>query len=251
MSAGVPAPEASASRPGTVRVGVAIPAAGVGRRMGGLRKPWLELDGRPLLAHALDPFLAHPGVVAIRVALGPEDASDPPPWLLDADGRVEVVAGGDTRAESVREAIRALPADVDIIVIHDAARPLVTRSMVGLCIEAALGGVGAVVGCPATDTMKQVAPDGRIVGTPDRAGLWHAQTPQAFPAELARRAFEALEDPSSVTDDASVVERVGATVIMVEGSPRNLKVTRPEDLPLAALHLRLARGEAPHGGGTP
>ncbi|MBT8405469.1 MAG: 2-C-methyl-D-erythritol 4-phosphate cytidylyltransferase, partial [Gemmatimonadetes bacterium] len=92
-----------------VRVGVAIPAAGVGRRMGGTRKAWLELDGRPLLALALEPFLARTDVTAVRVALSPRDAADPPTWLVGLDPRVEVVAGGATRAESVARAVTALP----------------------------------------------------------------------------------------------------------------------------------------------
>jgi 2-C-methyl-D-erythritol 4-phosphate cytidylyltransferase len=140
----------------------------------------------------------------------------------------------------VREAIRALPAALDVIVIHDAARPLVTGDAVERCIRAARGGTGAVVGHPATDTMKEVDDAGRITATPERARLWHAQTPQAFPAAMVRAAYEALKDPARVTDDASVVELSGGTVVMVEGSARNLKVTRPEDLPLAELYLRLA-----------
>jgi 2-C-methyl-D-erythritol 4-phosphate cytidylyltransferase len=111
--------------------------------------------------------------------------------------------------------------------------------MVDRCIEAARAGTGAVVGCPATDTLKDVDPDGRVAGTPDRSRLWHAQTPQAFPAQLIREAYEALEDTALATDDASVVELVGGPVVMVQGAVHNLKVTRPEDLPVAELFLRL------------
>ena len=219
-------------------MGVVVPAAGAGRRMGGARKPFLELAGEPLLRRTLRPFLEHPSVVAVRVALAPGDAADPPAWLADLDPRVEVVAGGETRAHSVAAALDALPADVDVVLVHDAARPLVGRGILDRCVAAAAAGRGAVAGWPATDTLKQVDDERRVVATPDRRRVWHAQTPQAFPAALLRRAY-ATWDGGPVTDDAALVERMGATVVMVEGSPRNLKVTRPEDLPIAELLLSL------------
>lgn len=222
-------------------VGVAVPAAGIGARMGGRRKPWLELDGEPLLLHALRPFLAHDDVVAIRVALSPSDATDPPGWLAGLDGRVRIVPGGDTRAESVRRALDALPTGLGVIVVHDAARPLVDPELLERCLAVARGGKGAVAGCPATDTLKEVDADGRVVGTPDRERVWHAQTPQAFPAAALRRAYAELDDPGSATDDATLVERTGGTVMMVRATAHNLKVTRPGDLALAELFLRLRR----------
>lgn len=219
------------------RVGVAIPAAGLGRRMGGARKAWLTLAGEPLLAHALRPFLARPDVVAIRVAVAPDEFRDPPAWLEGLDPRVGVVEGGDTRARSVAHAVRALPDDVDVILVHDAARPLLTDAVVARVVAAAGSGEGAVAGLPATDTFKRVDGDGVVVDTPPREGLWHAQTPQGFPAALLRRGVEALDaDPAlgrEATDDAALVEAVGGRVRMVLGAPRNLKVTRPADLPLA------------------
>lgn len=233
--------------PPDARVGLAVPAAGHGRRMGGRKKPYLELLGRPLLEYALAPFLRRSDVVAVRVALTPEDADDPPSWIGGGDDRVEVVPGGATRAESVREAIRALPAELDLIVVHDAARPLLDDATVQRCLTAAARGTGAVAGWPSTDTLKEVDDERRVVATPDRSKYWSAQTPQAFPATMVRNAYEALEEPVSVTDDASVVERMGERVIMVEGSPRNLKVTRPQDVALAELYLRAreADDEAP------
>lgn len=224
-------------------VGVAVPAAGSGRRLGGRRKAWLELGGEPLLLHALRPFLAHPAVTAVRIALAPRDVEDPPGWLAGLDERIGIVAGGENRAESVRRAIRALPQDVGVIMVHDAARPLVDRDVVDRCLAEAAAGRGAVAGHPATDTLKEVDGRGRVVGTPDRRRIWHAQTPQAFPADLIRRAYEALPDPAGATDDASVVEASGGTVVMVRGSSRNLKVTRPEDVPLAEFLLRSGRGD--------
>jgi 2-C-methyl-D-erythritol 4-phosphate cytidylyltransferase len=203
--------------------------------MGGVRKPFLELAGRPTLLHALRPFLEEPRVVSVVVALSAEDAAAPPAWLTELDARVRIVQGGDTRTESVRRAIEALPGDVQVIAVHDAARPLVSADTVTRCVEVALGGVGAVAGCPAVDTMKQVDGDGRIVDTPDRATLWHAQTPQVFPAEILRRAY-AVEGADG-TDDAALVERVGGTVRMVDAGPWNIKVTHPEDVVVAGAVL--------------
>lgn len=222
--------------PGRVRVGVAVPAAGSGQRMGGARKPFLELAGEPVLAHSLRPFLADTRVVAVVVALSDEDAGSPPAWLTGLDPRIRVVAGGATRAASVRNALAALPGDVDVVAVHDAARPLVTAQVVGRCIDVAAAGEGAVAGCPAVDTMKEVDPEGRIVATPERRRLWHAHTPQAFPAQTLRRAYGG--ELAGATDDASLVEREGLTVRMVDGGASNLKVTRVEDLAVAETILR-------------
>ena len=232
------------------RVGVAIPAAGLGRRMGGVRKPWLELAGEPVLRHTLRPFLADERVTAIRVALSEADAADPPAWLSAIDPRVRVVEGGDSRAASVARAVRALPDDVTVVLVHDAARPLVDAATIDRCVRTAAAGTGAVAGLPSVDTLKQVAAadpgsEGapRIVGTPDRTRLWRAQTPQAFPAALLRRAIEREDLHASATDDASLVEAIGGEVVMVEGHARNLKVTRPEDLPMAEWYLARMHAE--------
>ncbi|HET9947753.1 MAG TPA: 2-C-methyl-D-erythritol 4-phosphate cytidylyltransferase [Longimicrobiales bacterium] len=233
-------PAGGGSRPPhELRVGVAVPAAGSGARMGGARKPFLELAGEPLLLHALRPFLAEPRVVAVVVALAPPDADAPPPWLVGLDPRVRVVAGGATRTESVRRALAGLSAELDVIAVHDAARPLVTPEVVSACIALAASGVGAVAGCPAVDTVKRVDAEGVVIGTPDRAALWQAQTPQVFPAGALRDAYavEAAEG----TDDAALVERArpGFPIRMVDAGPANLKVTRPEDVPVAEALLAL------------
>ena len=220
-----------------MRAGGVIPAAGAGRRMGGRKKPFLALRGESLLQHALRPFLTHPSVTALRVALSPEDASDCPVWLRDCDPRLALVAGGNSRAASVRAALEALP-DVDVVLVHDAARPLVTHAIIDRCLGAVGTGMGAVAGWPASDTLKQVDDDGRVLATPDRSRIWHAQTPQAFPAELLRRAYAAW-DGREVTDDGALVEMAGGTVVMVEGSTTNLKVTRPEDLVVAEAFLEM------------
>jgi 2-C-methyl-D-erythritol 4-phosphate cytidylyltransferase len=220
------------------KVGVAVPAAGMGTRMGGVRKPFLDLSGKPILLWALRPFLRHAQVVSVAVALGESDFQSPPSWLTEADPRIQVVRGGETRGDSVRAALKALPESADVVAVHDAARPLVTLEIIDRCLAAIRPDRGAVAGWPAVDTLKEVAWGGRIVGTPNRDRIWHAQTPQIFPRDLILRAYEkAQEDEVIDTDDSALVERIGGEVVMVSGSPFNLKVTRPEDLPLAELFL--------------
>lgn len=223
------------------RVGVLVPAAGSGSRMGGRRKAFLSLRGEPVLLRALRPLLAHPEVVAVRIALAREDAASPPPWLRDLDPRVGCVAGGSTRSDSVRAALAALPAAVDVVLVHDAARPLVSPELVARCVAAVdpAGDLGAISGFRAIDTMKETDDQGRVVATPDRSRLWHAQTPQVFPRALLERAYAGW-DGAEATDDAVLVERAGGRVVMVEGPATNLKVTRPEDLPLAEALLDMA-----------
>ena len=224
---------------GIKALGVAIPAAGSGTRMGGVRKPFLSLLGEPVLLHAVRPFLGHPKVQSVAIALGEEDFLDPPAWLKDLDPRILPVRGGASRGESVMAALRALPPTVDTVAVHDAARPLVTGEILHRCLDAVGANRGAVAGWPAVDTLKRVDGSRRILDTVPRAGVWHAQTPQVFPRDLIMAAYEsAFEAGIADTDDAALVERVGGEVIMVEGSPTNLKITRKEDLPLAEFFLR-------------
>lgn len=219
-------------------VGVAVPAAGAGRRMGGRRKPYLDLGGEPVLLHALRPFLRREDVRAVAVALPPDDADDPPGWLTGVDGRLRFVAGGESRAASVRAAIRALPPEVELVAIHDAARPLLADDVVARCIEVARSGRGAVAGWPAVDTIKEVDDEERIVRTPDRSTLWHAQTPQVFPRAWIVEAYRGAGDAGvGATDDAALLEARGREVRMVRGSRWNLKLTRPEDLTVARALL--------------
>lgn len=205
--------------------------------MGGRRKQYLVLAGVPILLRSVRPFLADPRVVDVVVALPPEDADEPPPWLLEEDPRVRVVPGGASRADSVRAALEALAADVHVAVVHDGARPLVSPEVVDRCIEVAARGRGAVAGTPAVDTLKEVDGEARIVATPDRSRIWHAQTPQAFPREMILEAYRAAGSSPDATDDAVLVERIGGEVRMVRASPGNLKVTRPEDLAVAEALL--------------
>ncbi len=223
------------------RVGVVLPAAGMSRRMGGERKQFLSLAGEPVLLRAVRPFLSHSGVRAVVVALPADQVEPAPSWLVDQDDRLRIVEGGDTRRDSVWAALQALPSDLDVVVVHDGARPLVSPDVIARCIDSAAAGVAAVAGCPAVDTMKRVDEAGAIKETPERSTLWHAQTPQAFPRAQILEAYEcAIAEEWVATDDAALVERCGGEVVMVESSPTNLKITRPEDLALAESVL--ARG---------
>lgn len=215
-------------------VAVAVPAAGSGRRMGGVLKPFLELGGLPVLLRAIRPFLDHPRVVAVRVALPAAEAADPPGWLLSEDPRIGVVAGAESRGGSVLAALEAFPAGVEVAVVHDGARPLVDRDTIDRCLALVTRDQGVVAALPVTDTLKEVSAGGVVVGTPERSRFWAAQTPQAFPLRLLLEAYRAGVD--GVTDDASAVERMGGRVVVTPGSDRNLKVTRPDDL-LVALRL--------------
>jgi 2-C-methyl-D-erythritol 4-phosphate cytidylyltransferase len=227
---------------GTGSLGVVVPAAGSGRRMGGVQKQFLELAGLPVLHRALLPFLAHPRLVAVVVALPPEDAARPPGWLTSLDPRLRVVAGGSSRGESVFLGLAGLP-EVDVAMVHDGARPLVSIDTVDRCFRRAVEGVGAVAGVPAVDTMKTVGPDRRILATPDREHLWHAHTPQAFPAHVLREAYAlAQAEGFPATDDAALVERLGLPVEMVPGNPENLKVTRSQDVAVAEALLGFMEG---------
>jgi 2-C-methyl-D-erythritol 4-phosphate cytidylyltransferase len=228
---------------GSPTVGVAIPAAGTGSRMGGRKKQFLELAAVPVLLRSLRPFLELPAVASVVVALPEGDLADPPTWLTELDPRVNLVRGGATRTESVGAAVRALPDSVEVIAVHDAARPLVTGEIIERCLGEVTPSRGAVAGWPAVDTLKETDEESRIVSTPPRDRIWHAQTPQLFPRDLLVRAYEeALREGIHDTDDSALVERIGGEVIMVPGSPQNIKVTRPEDIRLAELLLSLQEG---------
>jgi 2-C-methyl-D-erythritol 4-phosphate cytidylyltransferase len=220
------------------RIGVILPAGGAGRRMGGVSKPFLELHGEPVLAWSMRPFLRRPDVEWLVVALPPAMHAAPPPWLL-RDARVTLVAGGAERTDSVRHALAALPPECDMVLVHDAARPLVSDEVVQRCLDAAAGGVAAVAAVPVSDTIKEVDASRRVLATPDRSRLWAAQTPQAFPASLLREAHaRSVEQGIVATDDAALVALIGGTVMVVPGAPENIKVTTPADLVVAEALLQ-------------
>jgi 2-C-methyl-D-erythritol 4-phosphate cytidylyltransferase len=211
-------------------------AAGSGERLGaGRPKAFVVLAGRPMVEWSLDALRAA-GIEEIVVAA-------PPGTVLDG---VIVVPGGATRSASVRAALAAAPAGEDVVV-HDAARPLVTPEHFRAALHALADADCAIAAAPVTDTVKEAGPDRLVTATLDRSRLWAIQTPQAVRRAVLERALDVDDDVlAAATDDAWLVERAGGTVRVVESSPANLKVTTPHDL-LIAEHLladRLSRPPA-------
>jgi 2-C-methyl-D-erythritol 4-phosphate cytidylyltransferase len=225
-------------------VGCVIPAAGRGERMGGgTPKALRTLAGATLLEHAVRAMAASRSVRNIVVA-APADRAHSMSVLMASlrlEPRIDVIVGGDTRSESVRRGVAALPPGCTTILVHDAARPLVPPDMVDRVVAAVEHGAPAVVPVvPVVDTIKQVDEAGRVVRTVDRSELRAAQTPQGFAAEVLRRAL-AAEDLDA-TDDTGIVERLGVPVIVVPGHEEAMKVTRPIDLLLAEAIVRRRAG---------
>lgn len=237
----------------TGRTAAVVPAAGRGERLGpGAPKALRELAGQPILVHTVRALGAARGVDVVVVAAppggGPDGADAVHALLADHLGdeavttTLLVVAGGATRQESVALALAALPADVDVVLVHDAARPLVPAALVEQVIAAVRGGADAVVpGVPLADTVKQVDAAGRVEATPARETLRAVQTPQGFRRAVLESAHAAADPAAPATDDAGLVERVGVPVIVVPGHDDAFKVTRPLDLVLAEAVLARRR----------
>lgn len=227
---------------------VILPAAGIGTRMastGNAPKQFLELAGVPILLHSLRAFLAVPRVTGIYIAVRESEQARVSALFTEhkLGGRVHVVRGGDSRQESVSHALDALPStgENDIVLVHDAVRPLIDPPTIERTLEAIDKHGAAIVGTPAVDTIKQVerTADGALItATIPRELIVHAQTPQGAKVPLMRRAFsEAASDEFVGTDEASLLERAGVPVYVVPGSSRNLKVTQPGDLEVAEFYL--------------
>jgi 2-C-methyl-D-erythritol 4-phosphate cytidylyltransferase len=202
-----------------------VPAAGRGERLGGeLPKAFAACAGRPLVDWSLDVLEAVCDRVVVAVPPGYETGPDR-------------VIGGASRSESVRLALAAAP-EATVVVVHDAARPLLTRELVEACLAEVGDGVdGAIAAARVSDTVKEAGDDGRVVRTLDRSRLWAIQTPQAFVADVLRRALGAGA-VASATDDAALVEAAGGSVRIVEAPPENIKVTTKVDLRIAEELLR-------------
>jgi len=224
-----------------MHVAALVLAAGRGERLGaGVPKALLSLAGRPLLAHAIEAIAACAAIETI-IPVVPEAERARCAALvraLDAGPRVrEPVAGGDERQDSMVAGLAALPPGVELVAVHDAARPLVGAAEVERVVAAARRHGAALLAVPLRDTLKRVV-GGCVVETLPRAACWAAQTPQVFRVELLREAIaKAAADGFQGTDDAQLVERLGVPVHVVEGDPRNLKVTWPADLALAEALL--------------
>lgn len=230
-----------------MQVFVILPAAGLGTRMAGPQpKQFLALDGLPILIHSLRAFASVKRVTAIYVAVRKTEIERVQAQVSENGGFadcVHVVEGGDNRQESVWNALAALPAEADdVVLVHDAVRPLIDAATIDRTIDAVLEFGAAIVGLPAVDTIKQVertAHGALITSTIPREYVVLAQTPQGFRYGLLQKAFaEATADGFIGTDEASVVERAGLPVAVVHGSQVNLKITQPGDLELAEFYLR-------------
>jgi 2-C-methyl-D-erythritol 4-phosphate cytidylyltransferase len=215
-----------------------IPAAGVGARMGGAcPKQYMPIAGKPMLRHVIDTFCASPAIAHTFIVVSAEDAyiGD----AMPAAGNATILYnGGATRHESVLNGLRALHGqlhDDDWVLVHDAARPGLTVGLIDTLVEALRDDtVGGLLALPVVDTIKRAAAGDRVEATVSRERLWAAQTPQMFRYGLLCRA---LEHAAQVTDEASAIEALGMQPKLVEGSPRNFKVTLPQDIALAELYL--------------
>jgi len=233
---------------------VIIAAAGAGRRFieasGGRAargapaasgKVFADLAGRPVLAHVLAAFAAVESVAEVIVAV----SADAVEWAGETFGgmapggrRLEFIAGGSERPESVARALEASDRGTELVAIHDAVRPLIRPAVIAEALRVAVEHGAAVVGRPVDHTIKALADDGRVAETVPRRGLWMAQTPQVFRREIITQAYERRGDMvGSVTDDAQLVEAMGQTVMMVRGDAANIKITTPEDLRLCGAIL--------------
>lgn len=215
-------------------VAVLIVAAGSGERLGaGVPKALVELGGQPILDWAVWAFVGHPGIDSVIVLAPPESLS-----LLSASttDQARVIAGGPTRQASVGLGLSALDPGVEWVLVHDAARPLVTAPMISSVLAALRAGADAVIPVlPVIDTVKRVGPDGRVLATVDRAELRLVQTPQGFRREVLIAAHAAARATGwlQVTDDAGLVEAIGQEVLTVRGDEAAFKITTPYDLALA------------------
>jgi 2-C-methyl-D-erythritol 4-phosphate cytidylyltransferase len=240
-----------------MRVAVILPAAGLGTRMGKgsaertgtSRKQFMLLEGSPILLHTVRKFAASDRVNEIVVAVRPEDME----WvaeMLNAEvppRRLRVVEGGNSRQQSVDNALNSLGPETDLVAVHDAVRPFIDLETIHKVFDEAAESGAAIVGVPAVDTVKQVSRStgkARIRATLPREKLVLAQTPQVFRYELLKRAFDSARHDGFIgTDEASLVERLDQEVTVVMGSDRNIKITKQSDMDLARIffHQDLAR----------
>ncbi|MCI6159305.1 MAG: 2-C-methyl-D-erythritol 4-phosphate cytidylyltransferase [Selenomonadaceae bacterium] len=223
-------------------VSVIFPAAGQGKRMGaGFNKVFLKLAGKEIIRHTLRRFSDVPAVGELIVVTGKEDLSHMQTILREEPGLKpwRVVAGGSERQYSVKNGLAAISREADIVLVHDAARPLVSRETIEAVIRAARLSGAAIAAVPEKNTVKIVSGDGVVVRTPDRRTLWAVQTPQGFRRGILLRANERAEEEHFLgTDDASLVERIGTPVHVVRDRYENIKITTPGDLAVAEAFLK-------------
>jgi 2-C-methyl-D-erythritol 4-phosphate cytidylyltransferase len=214
-----------------------MPAAGIGRRMGAaLPKQYLTIAGRAIIQYSLEPLVNHPDINKVIVVVSPDDR-----WFeqlaIASHSKIETVIGGAQRSDSVLCGLKVLP-EQGRVLVHDAARPCLTRADLDRLIAAQTPAQGAILASAVRDTMKRGNCDGTIEHTVEREQLFHALTPQLFELNTLRTTLEqALAQQVTITDEASAMEWAGHLVKLVEGRSDNIKVTRAEDLNLAELFL--------------
>lgn len=213
-----------------------IVAAGQSSRMG-FDKVWYPLRGRPVVAWSVDRFAAHSVIDSVVVVIAADAVDEARELFEDAEKPVTVVAGGPRRRDSVAAGLTACGTS-DWVFVHDAARPLINPAVIERGMFAVRRTGAAVPALPVTDTIKR-ARDGEVIETPPRGELWSIQTPQVFSVDLLRRALDSSDD--DVTDEATLVERMGAKVRIFEGDPRMLKLTTQVDVPVIEAMAELLR----------
>lgn len=225
--------------------GVVIVAAGSGKRMGGQRnKLWLPLAGEPILAHTVRLFATHPDIYEVVLVVSEADHAEVTILISAEKLTVVVTLGGAERQDSVRNGLASLSANCDYVLVHDAARPFVTRKQISDMIKQVQQDQATIMAVPVKDTIKVVGATGLVESTPARESLWAVQTPQAFRMSLLREAHQAAEAAGKLgTDDAMLVEWLGHPVSIMNGSYENIKITTPDDLWFGEEILRKRKGE--------
>lgn len=219
------------------RLVAVIAAAGIGKRVGAdIPKQYLTLLDKTIIEHSINPFIEHPQIDQVVVSIAKNDH-----WFdtlaIAKNPKIKLVEGGDERVDSVLSALKVIP-DTDYVLVHDAARPCITRADIDKLIDyVSVNNNGAILASKVTDTMKRSDSNGNIQSTVERTDLWHALTPQMFQNKLLQKAILAVKEPHLITDEASAVEMSGLPVTLIEGRSDNLKITREEDLQIAALYL--------------
>ena len=225
------------------RFAVILPAAGQSQRFNDehYKKPFAPLSDRAVWLHTVEKFVNRDDVKQTIVVISPEDKS-----LFEAKFSanavilgIDVVLGGDSRANSVANALKQVREEIDYVAIHDAVRPCIANSWIDSVFKAAKDNGAAILAVPVTSTLKRVKDNREIQETVSREKLWEAQTPQVFRRDLLVKAFAENPQASTATDEAQLVEQIGHPVTVVEGSPSNMKITTKDDLRLAAEVLKL------------
>jgi 2-C-methyl-D-erythritol 4-phosphate cytidylyltransferase len=219
-----------------------VPAAGVGKRFATRgNKPLVELLGKPLLVWTLEALERHPDIIEIVPVIKVEDRKAAEAVIEHAGlTKVSVIAeGGPERQNSVLNGLRSISGNAALVLVHDAARPLITEDITSRVIEGIEGFDGAIAAVPPKDTIKEESANGNVARTLDRSRLWSVQTPQGFYRDILLKAHEhAARENYYATDDAALVERMKGRINIVMGSYENIKVTTPEDLDVAGLILK-------------